>query len=244
MPGGVRRDREQPVGRDALLLALQGEGLDRLDVDRVPDQPVGRLAQEDLVGGGGLLEASAHVHRIAGDQALAGRGVAGHHLAGIDADPHAQPLPVHPLEIAVQRGEGLPHADRGADGAERVVLVQARDPEDRHHGVADELLDGAAVALDHGGHLVEVAAHHAAECLGIEPLPERGRPRDVGEDDRHDLSDVGRGSISPTQRGRAVLTETSPLGVLLAAAGAALHGPSIEGQPRPSAPRRVRSEDP
>ena len=60
----------------------------------------------------------------------------------------------------------------GADGAEGVVLVGDRDAEDRHHGVADELLHGAAVALDRRGHRREVPEHHAADAP-----PGRAGPR-------------------------------------------------------------------
>jgi len=40
-------------------------------------QPVGGGADEDLAGGGGLLQAGGHVHRVAGDQGLALSRVAG-----------------------------------------------------------------------------------------------------------------------------------------------------------------------
>ena len=46
---------------------------------------------------------------------------------------------------------------RGRHGPQRVVLVHDRDAEDGHHGVADELLDAAAVALDDRLHPLEVA---------------------------------------------------------------------------------------
>ncbi len=45
----------------------------------------------------------------------------------------------------------------GPDGALGVVLAGDRGAPDRHHGVADELLDGAAVAADDVARDVEVA---------------------------------------------------------------------------------------
>jgi hypothetical protein len=42
-----------------------------------------------------------------------------------------------------------------AGGPEGVVLVELRDAEDGHHGVADVLLDGAAVTLDGAAHRLE-----------------------------------------------------------------------------------------
>ena len=55
---------------------------------------------------------------------------------------------------------------------QRIVLVQDGSAEDGHHGVADELLDRAAVTLERGSHLVEVARHHAPHQLGVAHLAE------------------------------------------------------------------------
>ena len=85
------------------------------------------------------------------------------------------------------------HLRSGADRSQGVVLVQDRDSEHGHHRVADELLDRPFVALDDRLHLVEVAAHHPSQRLGVELLAERGRPRDVGEDDGDDLPNVPGG---------------------------------------------------
>ena len=81
----VATDRDEPVGRHPLRLALQLQRLDRLDLDRVADEPIGQVAEQDLAGRRGLLEARRHVDRVAGGQALARGGVAGHHLTGVDA---------------------------------------------------------------------------------------------------------------------------------------------------------------
>ena len=58
-------DREQPVGGNALGLALQLERLDRLDLDGVAHEPVGRLADQHLVGRRRLLEPRRDVDRVA-----------------------------------------------------------------------------------------------------------------------------------------------------------------------------------
>src|SRR5262249_15672248 len=78
--------------------------------------------------------------------------------------------------------DGRPHRAQG------VVLVHLRDAEDRHHRVADELLDGSAVALDDRLHLVEVAAHQRPQDLRVDGLPKRGRAGDVAEEDGDDLA--------------------------------------------------------
>jgi len=49
--------------------------------------------------------------------------------------------------------------------------VRRRDSEDRHDGIADELLDHSAVALEHRPRLGEVALHYAPKRFGVEPLP-------------------------------------------------------------------------
>jgi hypothetical protein len=76
------------------------------------------------------------------------------------------------LEVLVQARQRLPHLDGGADRAERVVLVQLGQAEDRHHRVADELRYGAAVPLDDRPHALDVVRQDPVEGLGIQPLAE------------------------------------------------------------------------
>jgi ring-1,2-phenylacetyl-CoA epoxidase subunit PaaA len=91
--------------------------------------------------------------------------------------------------------------------------VYGRHAEYRHHGVADELLDGAAVPLDHIAHRLEVARHDVSQALRVEALAERGRAGHVAEDDRYRLPYLAR-----RRRGRARLaaarTEARAFGVL------------------------------
>src|SRR5947209_14825840 len=91
------------------------------------------------------------------------------------------------------------------------------DSEDGHHGIADELLDRPSVPLDDCAHLLEVASHEAAQRLGIGPLAQRRRSRDVAEEDGDDLADLtSAGSVG--ELGPATAAEAEPFGVLLAAA--------------------------
>ena len=87
-------------------------------------------------------------------------------------------------------GEPFAHLDAARHGPQRVVLVEQGDPEHRHHGVADVLLDGSAVTLDRAAHRVEVARLHVAQRLGIEALAERRRAGHVAEHDRDRLADL------------------------------------------------------
>ena len=188
----LRDDLDQPVGGDGLGLALQRERLDRLGVDRVADQALGGVADQDLAGLGGGLQAGGGVHRVAGHAAdVRGLG-ADEHLAGVHADPAGESDAVVAFELVVEVLERGAHVGGGADGAQRVVLVELRDAEDGHHRVADELLDRAAVAFERRTHRVEVARHDLAHRLGVEPLAQLGRARHVAEDDRDGLADLGR----------------------------------------------------
>ena len=93
--------------------------------------------------------------------------------------------PIRPS--SAELGQGVAHLDRGAHGAERVVLVHDRDAEDGHHGVADELLDAAAMALHDRLHPLEVACEERAQAFGVERLAQRGRPGEIAEQHGDDL---------------------------------------------------------
>ena len=61
-------------------------------------------------------------------------------LAGVDRRPHRE---VEAGVFLVQLGDRLEDPQRRPDGPLGVVLVRDRRAKDGHHGVADELLDGA-----------------------------------------------------------------------------------------------------
>src|SRR5688572_7237544 len=71
-------------------------------------------------------------------------------------------------EVVVKRAEDLLDFESGAGDAEGIVLVYWRDAEHSHDGVADVLLDRAAVALVHTPNLVEVTGHESTQHLGVE----------------------------------------------------------------------------
>ena len=96
-----------------------------VDLHRVADELVRLGSDQDLARLGRLLEASCHVHRVPGDQPLAGRRITRHHLAGRDPVRHATVAPpAAPAAASALRGSPR-HAPRGS-----VVLVHARDAED------------------------------------------------------------------------------------------------------------------
>ena len=102
VPRRAGRDVEQSERRHRFLLALQRERVDRLDLDGVLHEAEGGFAEEDLPGRGGLLQPGGDVHGVARHESLSGRGVAGHDLAGVHADPCGQALAVLALQIGVQ----------------------------------------------------------------------------------------------------------------------------------------------
>ena len=78
--------------------------------------------------------------------------------------------------------------------------MDGREPEDRHHRVADELLDDAAVALDDRLHALEVAREQRAERLRVDRLAERRRADDVAEEHGYDLALLPAAARRPARR--------------------------------------------
>ena len=70
--------------------------------------------------------------------------------------------------------------------------MRSRRAEQGHDCVSDELLDGAAVALELGAHALVVGAQERRDILGIHRLGSRGKADEVAEDDRDDLALLAR----------------------------------------------------
>ena len=92
--------------------------------------------------------------------------------------------------------------------------MRDRRAEQRHDRVADELLDGAAEALELRPHVPVVAAQHGGDVLGIRRLGTRGEPDQVAEEDGHDLAlfahpahAVAASAASPSRTYRVAPTE-------------------------------------
>ena len=180
----------------------------------MPDERPRRLADQDVAGGGRLLEPGSHVHGVAHDERLALRRIPREHVAGVDADAGLD-LPHLPHRVT--------HLERRPQRPQRVVLVHGGDAEDGHQRVADHLLDNAAVSL-HGlaDRRVE-PRHHAAHDLGVGPLGERRRADDVAEEHGHGLSHLAGGGGVGAERRAARIAEARPVRVLLAALRALDH---------------------
>ena len=125
-----------------------------------------------------------------------------HRLAGRHADPHVQ---AEGRVGRVQLAQGVSGGYRRAHAALGVVLVRQRGAEERHDGVADELLHGAAVALELGLHAGVVRREHSADVLGVELLGAAGEPDQVGEQHGDDLAllEDGRLGLAGLEGGAA-----------------------------------------
>jgi hypothetical protein len=190
--------------------------------------PVRLLTDRDPVHRGGTLDASGRVDDVAGDESLPLLRVGAdrdHRLAGINAHPHLQ------VEIRigpVQLRDRFEDAQSGPYRPLDVVLVGHRSPESGHDGVTDELLDRAAAALDLLTQAGMVGADSGAHVLRILLLGGSRETHQVAEEDRDDLPLLQRGSgCDFTERRSALVAEFRPLGVLLAAARADHHEPSL-----------------
>ena len=164
-----------------LSLPLRGHGLRLRVADHVAGRAIGRLVDEDPVHRRRVLQPGRGVDDVARGHplALTGASPEGHQrLAGGYGDPHLEP-PV--------LGHRVADGQRGAHRAFWIVLVRGGSAEDGHHRVADELLDGASVALELGTQLFVVGPQDRIDVLGVERLRTRGEANEVGEEHRDDL---------------------------------------------------------
>ena len=156
-------------------------GLACLVVDCCACRAVRRLVDEDPVDRGRALQAGSRVDDVAGRHTLAcvGLSVEAHErLAG--RDPDAQ------LQVFLERE--LADRERCANGALGIVLVRRRRAEKRHHRIPDELLDGAAVALELFSDALVIRAEESFDVFGIHRLSPSREPDEVAEDHRDDLA--------------------------------------------------------
>ena len=135
------------------------------------------------------LDAGGEVDRAADDRVLGpllGADIAHHGLAAVDADPHLEARAAALDVPAVDVDHRPLHGERGGGGALGVVRMGQRRAEHGEDGVADELVDGAAIFDDDVGHAGQVLVQHTHHLLGIALLGEAGVTAQV----RHEDGDV------------------------------------------------------
>jgi hypothetical protein len=225
---------DDSVRLDRLRLALQRQRFDFLRLDGVPHQLVRDRADVDFVRRCRGFEPRGDVDRIPGRELLIRRRIVErNHLSGVDAgacrERHAKAL----LERGVQLVQRVAHAHGGTHRTQRVVLVRARQAEDRHDRVADVLLDLAAVARDLLRHRREVALLHFVKRLAVQPLAQGGGILEVGKHERHGLADLVRRQRcgdNRCQRRAAITAKTELRRIFLAAGGTFHHSPWLRIQ--------------
>ena len=165
---------ERPPERKWLGLALELVFARVLVLDRRLAGASCPFPDEDGARPGRCLDARRRVHEVTGHHALA-LGPHGHRrLTGHDAHAHG--------DAWLERCHYLDELERCSDGALGIVLAGDRRAPDGHHGIADELLDSAAVAFDHLPRCVKVAREEIAHLLGVAVLGERSEADQVAEE--------------------------------------------------------------
>ena len=187
---GARQRRGRDPGAQRLLLALHRDRVAGVEGEGLLGGGVGGLADGDGHRWGHRLQARRHVDGVAGEEALAARGVdvgAHERLAGVDPDADLDGSAAD----ARQGVELVDDAQAGAHGALGVVLVHGRHAEDGDHGVADELLDRAAVGLDRrAGGGVE-ALQEGVDDLRVVAFGERREADEVADEGGDDATFLG-----------------------------------------------------
>ena len=185
-----RARRERLDASDTLRLDLAR----RVVADTAARDPVGQRADEDLAGPGGLLETRAQVHDRSGHKELGAVPGPRDGLARVHADAYFERN-----AFAPQARDALAKRERRTHRAVGIVVVCGGHAEDRHHRVADELLDRSAMRLEDRSSGLERPRESLADDLGIVFHPERGRAHDVSEEDGDELPFFGHaGSLWST----------------------------------------------
>ena len=128
--------------------ALHVERLERFGSDVALDQFVGALAEEDLPRLCRLFQPRCDVDRVAGGEGLPSRAAADEDVARIDADSDGELDAARLHELIAHGLDRVPELERRAHGPQGIVFVQLGHPIERDHGVTDEFLDLAPVALE------------------------------------------------------------------------------------------------
>ncbi len=124
--------------------------------------------------------------------------------------------------LGVERRHRVADGQRRAHGPLGIVAVGRRRAEDRHHGVADELLHDAAEGLELVAHRPVVRRQDRAHVFRVELLRARREADEVDEDDADDPALFALRRLLG-QRSPARETEACDLGVVLAARTARGH---------------------
>ena len=195
-------DRTERGHRDDLALEHLIAG--RLEGDGRIRSLLRLFTNEDRARRSRALEARCRVDDVARDETLVGGTDSDRGLPGQDSGPRLDP--------GTERSDAVDQVEGGADCTFSVVVVRDRGAPDGHHRVADELLDGPAVAADDLLALLEVAGQELADGFGVAALGQRREADEVGEQDGDQATfrngcrgarDARIGPARPRGRGRS-----------------------------------------
>ncbi len=182
---------QHDVAVDRLGDALQLQSRQRLERERTAHVAVRVGRDQHTVRRRGGLQAAGPVDRLADHGEVLSRAFVespDHDVAGVDAHPHGERHAVARAELGVQRIERVAHRQRGSDGEVGILLARATQPEHGHDGIADELLDHAAVGLDQRVPSCEVLVDERADVFRVERPRQHGEVDEVGEQHRDELA--------------------------------------------------------
>jgi hypothetical protein len=152
----------------------------------VPSELAGLLPDQELAGPRNIGQASGDVDGIADDHES--RRLArpsDEHLAGVDTGMDSGKAWV----LAVPESGPVPdQLETGPYCPLRVILVRSGHPEHRHEPIAHHLRNGATVVFDDEPHRGHPGPHGEVDVLRVEGGGHRRIPRQVGKQDRDELS--------------------------------------------------------
>ena len=185
LAGGDCRCHRAPRG-DRSGLALRCHRLGRLVLDRCARGQVRLRADDDFADRCVLLQPRRGVHDVACDHRLAVRRPRRERHDRVARVHRAADAELELRGVRVEGRDGVTNRKRRADSPFGIVPVRGRSAEDRHHGVADELLHDAAERLELVPHRGVVRSKDRAHVLRIELLGARREADEVDEDDADD----------------------------------------------------------
>ena len=130
------------------------------------------------------MESRGGVDEVAGDHPLALGADGDRGLARQNADPDLE----IDARLASERRDHVDEIESGSDRALGIVLEGDRGAPHRHHGVADEFLDDAAVPVDDDPGPLEVAVLEVSHRLRVAVGGDGREADEIGEQDRDHTS--------------------------------------------------------
>ncbi len=189
---------KRAVDGQRLRLALDRDGLELLELEDTLGRAIRRLGDGDAVDRRRALQSRGGIDDVAGDDPFAllrTRTERDDRLPRADPDPYLQG---QRGVLLVQLLDRLQQAQPRAHCPLRVVLVGDGRPEDRHHSIADELLDRPAVELELTPQERVVRADAGTDIFGIHGFRGGREADEVAEEDGDHLAlllERGRGPL-------------------------------------------------